>query len=190
MSYRPNDFIDSQENDSNMFSSILLAALLHPSHETFSELEWNPETGHLEVAMRLDVLDEQWLKRKLQGEQASKDWIIQYLQKKYRTTAPPGEKKADSATYHWIGREEDGSHVWWYFEIEPRDHQKPTWIDVRVLFEREKNYTHQVVQLDKKPRRSLMLTSQLSRLPFEPRNEKPGAGTKLPPITGEATPSR
>ncbi|MDG2221326.1 MAG: hypothetical protein P8L85_08105 [Rubripirellula sp.] len=173
-----------------MFSSILLAALLHPSHETFSELEWNAETGRLEVAMRLDVLDEQWLKRQFQGKPASKDWIVQYLQKKFRVTDTPRDGKPDAASYHWIGREDDGSHVWWYFEIEPRDHKKPTWIDVRVLFEREKTYTHQVVHLGKTPRRSMMLTSQLSRLPFEPRKEKSGAGTKLPPITGEATPSR
>lgn len=139
---------------------LLIAALLHPVHETVSEIEWNAETSRLEVALRLDVLDEQWLRKKLGGKEPVSQWAIGYLQQNFRVTERPKGKKPDSTTYRWVGRKEEGSHVWWYFEIEPPDKQRPTWIDQRVLLEREENYTNRILILDQTPRRSLDLNAQ------------------------------
>ena len=44
---------------------ILFSALLHPVHETVAEVEWNADTNRIEVALRLDALDEQWLAKKI-----------------------------------------------------------------------------------------------------------------------------
>ncbi len=44
---------------------LLIALLLHPVHETISEVEWNPVTRRLEVALRLDVMDAQWLGKRV-----------------------------------------------------------------------------------------------------------------------------
>lgn len=157
-------------------SFLLFAALFaHPSHESFSEVEWNSKTGRLEVALRLDALDEQWLKRQLKNAADNKNWPLEYVQSTYRIAELPKKNESDSTKYRWVGREEEGPHVWWYFEIEPNDHGLPNWVEVRVLFEREKNYVHQFVRLDLKPRYSKLLTHQFPRRPFSPvaKSESP-----------------
>lgn len=47
---------------------ILTAFLLHPVHETIAEVEWNAETKRLEVALRLDVVDAEWIRRRITQE--------------------------------------------------------------------------------------------------------------------------
>ncbi|MEM8670787.1 MAG: DUF6702 family protein [Planctomycetota bacterium] len=162
-----------------MFGLLLTALLVHPSHESFSEVEWNAETGRLEVALRFDSLDEQWLRRQRKNQTLTSDWPLKYVQSNYRMAELPDKGKPDSTQYRWVGREEDGPHVWWYFEIEPADGQPPQWLDVRVLFEREKNYTHQFVRLDLKPRYSKILTVLKSRGSFLPRDKQTVDGSKL-----------
>ena len=49
----------------------IAAFILHPVHETIAEIEWNNETQRLEVAVRLDAIDDQWIRRefkKLEGK--------------------------------------------------------------------------------------------------------------------------
>ncbi len=139
---------------------LLFAALLHPVHETVAEIEWNNDTNRLEVALRLDVLDEQWLNKRLGRQEKVSQWAIRYLRQNFRITERPKNNEPDNTTYRWIGRKEEGSHVWWYFEIEPPNKQRPTWIDQRVMLEREENYTNRILILDQTPRRSLDLNAQ------------------------------
>ena len=139
---------------------LMIAALLHPVHETVSEIEWNAENSRLEVAMRLDVLDEQWLRKKLGGQERDSQWALRYLRQNFRVTDRSQDKTPDKTTYRWVGRKEEGSHVWWYFEIEPPDKKRPTWIDQRVMLERKENYTNRILILDQTPRRSLDLNAQ------------------------------
>jgi hypothetical protein len=172
-----------------MLISLFCALLLHPSHKTISEVDWNAETRRVEVAIRLDALDEQWLRQRLAGQSKTFQWAVAYLQSKYRIAETPKPDQKDSCVYHWIGREEDGSHVWWYFEIEPRNGQPPDWIDVRVLFEREKNYTHQIVRLGLTPRHSITLSIQRPRGPFDPSDEPSSDRSEFPaaiPATGNS----
>ncbi len=143
-----------------MFPLLFTFALLHPVHETVTEIEWNAQTGRLEVALRLDVLDEQWLRKRGEHNVEDSKWRLDYLRRKFRVTKSPSKGQPDGCEYHWVGRHEEGSHVWWYFEIALRDKQPPTWVDQRVLFEREENYTHRILILDQVPRRSLTLTIQ------------------------------
>jgi hypothetical protein len=183
-----------------MLAFLLTAAMLHPVHETVSEVEWNEKSHRLEVALRLDALDEEWLRMQAGDPADVSKWTIAYLRRKFRITdAHPGVTTADapiadggppaknvpqarddsSATYHWIGSEDRGSFVWWYFEIEPVDHQRPQWIDVRLLWERNENYVNRILVLGQQPRRAFTLTTQRPKAPFgdaareQPLSSKP-----------------
>ncbi|NNE00689.1 MAG: hypothetical protein HKN47_25515 [Pirellulaceae bacterium] len=154
-----------------MFALLLSALLMHPVHETVSEIEWNPQSGRLEVAVRLSVLDEQWIQqRHATNREPVNKWAIRYLQSRFRVDPSANVKLAESpanassvaevpptntaqarrhAVYHWIGREEEGSHVWWYFEIETAKKAKPAVVEQRMLFEREDKYANRVLILGK-----------------------------------------
>ncbi|MCG8649232.1 MAG: hypothetical protein MI861_05335, partial [Pirellulales bacterium] len=109
-----------------MFAALLTTILLHPVHETVAEVEWNQQSKRLEVALRLDVLDEQWLARKYGPRKDVASWALKYLRGRFRVgdrqaaEVNPDQPadKPDPARYHWVGRDQQGSHVWWYFEIE------------------------------------------------------------------------
>jgi len=169
-----------------MLTLLMTAVLLHPVHETQSEVEWNPETARLEIAVRLDILDEQWLAKRLAGTEkvgvadrdpATKDrvlpaWSHDYLRRRCRLTPASKKGQPDSATYHWIGRKPDGSHVWWFFEIEPRDGRQPEWIEITLLREHPESYTHRVLVLGLDPKPSLTLTDRQRRKPLPGRRDR------------------
>ncbi len=149
---------------------LLLAVLLHPVHETVAEVEWNSETGRLEVALRLSVLDEQWIGRQAGSKESVEVWAKKYLQSRFRIDPNAGDDaKKRSAKYHWVGRQQQGSHVWWYFEIEPREQQRPSVISQKMLFDRNEGYVNRVVLLTKKTRRAVTLTAEKpqAKLVFE-----------------------
>ncbi|MEL6107395.1 MAG: DUF6702 family protein [Planctomycetota bacterium] len=136
-----------------MSSLLLTAFLLHPVHETLSELEWNPESGRVEVALRLSLVDEEWIKRQHgpvpAGEERRK-WYRQQLAASMvfdpvdiKTDAPSGRP------IHWLGRKEEGAHAWWFFEV-GGDKTPPKSLRMSLLFDRDSNYRHRVVMLGKK----------------------------------------
>jgi hypothetical protein len=140
----------------------LAAMLLHPVHESVAEVEWNPQTARLEVALRLSVLDEQWIERKYKSDQPAV-WAIDYLRRHVRVgpdtrLTKPADQPA--AKYHWVGREQRGSHVWWFFEIEPRGRTRPAVIEQRMLLDRDENYANRVVVLGQEKRQAVTLTVQ------------------------------
>lgn len=140
--------------------TLLIAALLHPVHETVAEIEWNARTSRLEVALRIDVLDEQWLQKNHGKNRGVSQWALPYLRRNFRVTERPEKNEPDQTNYRWIGRKPEGSHVWWYFEIQPPGNRQPTWIEQRVLFDREQNYTHRILILENDRRLSLDLDVQ------------------------------
>lgn len=158
-----------------MFTILVASVLLHPVHETTAEIEWNDNSKRLEVALRLDVLDEQWLRKRSGRVGDVSQWAIGYLKQRFRVAEPPKRGRPDPTTYHWIGRDEEGSHVWWYFEIEPAQRSRPQWIDQRVLFEREEDYTHRILILDRVPRSSLTLSIGRPRADLDQATHDPNA---------------
>jgi len=150
-----------------MCESFLFLLLIHPVHETVSEVEWNPMTRRMEVALRLDTLDAQWLSKQALATDQGKSWRMAYLQQKFRLTDRVGAGQPETSSYHWIGREQKGAHVWWYFEIEPLNHRKPQWIQQRVLDGRESHYTHRILILGEPGKRSLNLSSRKSKARFD-----------------------
>ncbi len=154
-----------------MHLSLLYLMLVHPVHETVAEIEWNPKTHRMEVALRLDILDEQWLAKQhskaTKEPDATKNWRLNYLEQKFRVTEPTTAEHPLTSSYHWIGREQKGPHAWWYFEIEPTNKTKPAWIQQRMLEEREPNYTHRVLILGDPGKRSLNLTPRKNKARFD-----------------------
>jgi hypothetical protein len=146
-----------------MIALLLTAVLMHPVHETLAEVEWNDQTGRLEVALRLHSLDEQWLRKQNSRKRTDRVWTTEYVQRNFRVTPLPKKRELDLAKYTWIGRQQDGAHVWWYFEIECPDKAKPKWIEQRTLFERQDNYTNRVLIMNEKPKRSMSLTRKRPR---------------------------
>lgn len=166
---------------------LLIAMMLHPVHETVSEIEWNEETKRLEVALRLDGLDAQWIERQRSAKPGftPESAAVAYLQQRYRIAESEKQRHADHnptgaagakanesgqqdpSIYHWVGSRRNGAHVWWYFEIEPRDGRHPTWIDVSLLFDSDPGYTHRVLLVGESPKRSLTLTQKKSRSPLQ-----------------------
>ncbi|PAY20859.1 hypothetical protein CKO51_03720 [Rhodopirellula sp. SM50] len=162
-------------------TSVLLALwstlLMHPVHETVCEIEWNAQTRRVEVALRIDVLDEQWMARSIQTD-ADEDWQAEYLRSKLffdpqvdqgeRTESGPAESEAvqlSGRPIRWVGRKPDGGHVWWFFEVVCKDGRPPTSIQTRLLFDRHRDYQHRIVVLGKPvaddgKRISILLTEQ------------------------------
>ncbi|QDT06498.1 hypothetical protein K227x_49080 [Rubripirellula lacrimiformis] len=142
-----------------MTSALLwMMLVMHPVHETVAEVEWNPQTKRLEVALRLDVDDERWIADKMAARaeadgipwdrSKTSTWAMAYLQPRFRAAPLPASGKSDSTRYHWIGHDQDGAHVWWYFEIEPADGKPVQWIDQRLLFDREPDFLHRILVLN------------------------------------------
>jgi hypothetical protein len=151
--------------------------LMHPVHATVCEMQWNPQTHRLEVALRLDLLDEQWIEKRHAGKQTPADetWRARYLKDHLwfdpdrQQTAPGGWS---GRPLHWVGRKEEGAFAWWFFEVGGEDHDPPREVRTRVLFDRHQDYLHRVVVLSSRPGgkpKAFLLTDkkQSHRLEFD-----------------------
>ncbi len=162
-----------------MLIALLWMMLVHPVHETVTEVEWNAKTLKLEVALRLDVDDEQWIKKRMKGGDDVKVWALQYLRSRLRIADAATANAEDPTTYHWVGRDRDGAHVWWYIEVEPTDQRPPEWIDHRVLFDREPDFLNRVLILGQTPPRALNVTAERSKVRLDEASvTTPGAAKR------------
>ncbi len=138
-----------------MFSLLMTALtngvlLLHPVHQTVSEMEWNPQTRCVEVALRLDVLDEQWIDRQAE-DRTRQGWQADYLRSRWSFGS--GDVSAAKTRWagkpiRWVGRKQVGGYVWWFFEVVCDDGEPPTSVRTRLLFDREPGYDHRIVLLN------------------------------------------
>lgn len=120
----------------SMLSSLLL---MHPAQETFAEMQLNADTGRVEVSLRLSSLDEQtWLRSV--GKQPNPELAVLVQTLRWGSQAELSDWADDAKTrvtlrerYRWIGRQDEGAHVWWYFEYVPRANQPPTHVRCRFF---------------------------------------------------------
>ena len=145
--------------------------LCHPVHETVSEVQWNEQSKRVEVALRLDILDEQWLKKQFgdtADNAADEDWQGKLLATQVLFDPREG-KRAESTVsglaIRWIGRKEEGGHVWWFFEAFSQNGKPPKSIQMRLLFDRDPSYQHRIIVLEStakggRARRSVVLNQQ------------------------------
>lgn len=110
-----------------------LAATPHPFHSSFAEMEYNPETKRLEVALRLYIVDCETALTKLNGkpieinDEASRDKLLsKYLASKFRieptvVAKPKLREKTESGKtgINYLGSEFEKAYVWVYFELTP-----------------------------------------------------------------------
>ncbi|OYP36101.1 DUF6702 family protein [Rhodopirellula sp. MGV] len=134
-----------------VLSSVLL---MHPVHETYSEIEWNEASSCCEVAMRIHGLDEQWMRRELKAEIGSQ-WQPDYLSKhvvfdRTETEGADGKRGFSGKPIRWIGRKIEGPNVWWFFEVECKGGVPPQTVYDDLLFDREDNYHHRFTILGHK----------------------------------------
>ena len=165
-----------------MILILWIAALLHPVHETVAEVEWNANTNRMEIALRLDALDEEWLMKSFQAEAEPSTFALKHLANRFQVSDQPSFPKEDAITdavigrqYHWVGRKADGAYVWWYFEIEPAKPQRPKWIRQRMFFQRDERYTNRVIVLDRKPRLAVTLTADKPIASLDTLDDEPTA---------------
>ncbi|MCC9599416.1 hypothetical protein LOC67_02505 [Stieleria sp. JC731] len=138
------------------FCSVLL---LHPVHETYSEIEWNQDSRCCEVAMRIHVLDEQWMRRSIEADIDS-GWELDYLRKHVvydrseaktaELTSSDGKPRYTGKPIRWVGRKVEGAYAWWFYEVDCKDGRPPKTVFSNLLFDRESNYHHQFVLLGQK----------------------------------------
>lgn len=109
------------------------AAAPHPFHTSMAEMEYNPETKRLEVALRLYIVDCETVLTKLNGkpvqigDEANRDKLLQkYLETRFRieptaVVKPKVGKKSkpSKSTINFVGSEIDKAYVWAYFELTP-----------------------------------------------------------------------
>lgn len=113
----------------------------HPSHVTIAEAEYNPESGKLEIALRVDQPGD--LEKALSSRTGNKidlenskniDKIItEYLQKTFQVQHSDGRL----AKLEWVGKEVTIKTAWLYFEVVLPDGLEGVEITHRMLFEVE-----------------------------------------------------
>lgn len=101
----------------------------HPFHSTFTEMEWNSDSGRFEVALQLPGLQiDEELSRlhkqtiNLETGGDSERHLEDYIKSRFSVSG----KGRDQCELRWVGMEIDDRSVWAYFEVElsPRDLQR------------------------------------------------------------------
>ena len=112
--------------------------LAHPAHTTVSEVEFNAETGHLEVALRVmsEDLEKALSKREnrnlvVERESAEKleELCAAYLSEAFRLE--PG----NDSDLEWVGLEFEERDIWLYFELPVNPIEADAVLVVELLME-------------------------------------------------------
>ncbi len=162
-----------------MSAVFFLAALLHPVHATYAELDWNDDAKVVEVALRLHPLDEQTIDKRAetrsrpiavpagQSQPNRKTTArLEYLAEHFAVDPPADDSFALSKAaqrYHWIGREEKAGYVWWFFEIKPASGERPKELRQTVLLDHDQRYGHRVLLLGTPERPTLPFDKNTTR---------------------------
>lgn len=114
----------------------------HPFYASIAEMEWNRETGCLEVAVRLDPEDLEAALRMscgrrivLEKEPKLDELLATYTQKSFfvRPRLSENGRKQNPVKLKWVGHELTPTYVWIYFELPLPDGTRA--IDIRqVMF--------------------------------------------------------
>ncbi len=136
-------------------SSFAASSAPHPFNETHAEVEYNPESGCLEVALRLDLLALEEALRLFTGHSVDVDKadnvgaIIQrYVKESFRVS-----ERGRVAPLHWIGHETEANEGWLYFEIELARGPSGTVWENHVLFELDEEQRNTISYLETLPKR-------------------------------------
>lgn len=113
-------------------------SVAHPFHVSFAEVDWNSESGKLEVALKIDPDDLEQAVRRHCGKRIDIDKaesaaaIEAYIRETFLIRLPSrsGEKKVAARSkstanarkdFKWVGSEIDTKSAWLFFEIAAKD---------------------------------------------------------------------
>lgn len=97
-------------------------ALAHPNHASLAVAELNPDTGRLEVALKVDPDDLERAIRKATDstirpeDPAAEAHVEAYVRKRF-VVRPPAGKSDRPRRMKWVGMEIKVDEAWLYFEI-------------------------------------------------------------------------
>lgn len=98
---------------------------IHPFHVSIAEIEFNPKSGKLEIALRVWPEDLEKALNRAAGKESEINLdstpdldqkIADYLKSKIQIKDPTGK----SCPFTWVGKEIEIKHAWLYFEIETK----------------------------------------------------------------------
>jgi len=119
-----------------------LPASAHPFHVSVAELEYQPSTSTLEVALRLFPEDLETALRQrsrrrvhLERTRGIDRLIVEYLRERFVVADSRFAKNREVAPIRWVGKEVDPRHAWLYFEVILTPGRRDWTIQNRVLFE-------------------------------------------------------
>ena len=138
---------------------LLLAALFaHPHHVTVAEVEYEPKTRALEVALKVRPVDlERVLKRRAGkavdiDSDAGETVVAAYFAERFTVTPPDAtpddDEEPDPLKFEWVGREFGVAEGWVYFKLplgKRADGFEGLTVADRVLFDLEADQVNRVV---------------------------------------------
>ena len=145
------------------------AVTAHRFHVSLAQADYNPKTGSLEVALRVNPFDLEDALTRAHGSKVDLDrtpdvdeHIVRYLRERFTLTSPDGER----ARFEWVGKEDFTLEMWLYFELRvdapagsrPKDLAGHT-VSNRLFFELHPEQTNSVTYGRGKSRKSLRFTS-------------------------------
>ena len=140
---------------------VTAVARVHPEHESLAEVAWAPETGCLEVALRVDARHLEETLRPRAGHRVDLEMLGDdeavlraYVRQRFRVR-PTG---AAPFPLRWVGHELEGPDAWLYFEIDLRTARGPIELRNNVLFERLPRQINTVVMSAGARREALFFT--------------------------------
>ena len=93
----------------------------HPVHVTFGEVDFNPETGRLEVALVVDSIDLEAALERRSGERIDLEKtpeidrrITAYLTRVFQVRHADSDRPA---AIRWVGKEVEVRRTWLFFEV-------------------------------------------------------------------------
>lgn len=164
-----------------MTAPLLFAAvLLHPFHFTSAEVEWNPKTSRLEVALRVSGNDlEHEIQRDTErsitiGSQmtpSDQKRLARYVERHFYLAASSDAKpgQGETSRLKWVGTEDDAGWTWLYFELIPPENAGNLWLSNRLFLEMHPTHINYVSFLSAGKRQTLQCSrgNLVVRCPLE-----------------------
>ncbi len=165
------------------FTVALLAMLAHqaaahPSHVSIAEAEYNPQSKHLEVALRVHPSDLERALRIRTKKRVDLDktknidaLITAYLQDVFQIKASDGKE----AQIKWVGKEISLKWGWLYFEVPVKEGLDKVKFSNQIFFELIPDQTNTILLKEGKRKSTLQFTRQQLWKSLPPSSPPPSA---------------
>jgi hypothetical protein len=146
----------------------------HPNHMSVAEIQWNAETGNLEVAICLWPADLERAIAQMRDQPTNletvrnRDRILEdYIAQHFVVTSSNRSKHELRHNIHWVGSEIDAKQAWLYFEFDGSQFGEFVTVSNSVLFEINPDQSNHVQFQSGSVRKYAMATSGNREMEFE-----------------------